>query len=226
MRHIYSFVLVMIAMLGQGIGVAFADIGTIQKSSGEASIVRGNETLAAKTKVKLEAGDRVLTGSNGQLFLRMIDNSKMIIRPNSEVFLESLTYKKKPSDEQKTSVLSGAIRAVSGAVGKQAKENVSFSAGTATIGIRGTDIEIAIIGDGASDRAGIYNYVYDGETEMALKTGERAVVEKEKAGFTPKDPKPGEALLQVLDDRPAFLSGSGFDTLIQQLTNPRIPSIR
>ena len=127
-------------MLGQGIGVAFADIGTILKSSGEASIVRGNETLAAKTKVKLEAGDLVLTGSNGQLFLRMIDNSKMIVRPNSEVFLESLTYKKKPSDEQKTSVLSGAIRAVSGAVGKQAKENVSFSAGTATIGIRGTDI--------------------------------------------------------------------------------------
>ena len=68
---------------------------------------------------------------------------------------------------------------------------MKFSAGTATIGIRGTDIEVAMIGDGQEDRAGIYNYVHDGLTEMQLETGQTAMIEKEKSGFTPKDPRAG-----------------------------------
>ena len=207
-------------------GAAFAEIGVILKAKGEVSLTRGAEAIEVKRKGKVHAGDLLITGPGGQIFLRMIDKSKMIIRPNSEVILESLRYDKKSTDEQKTSVLKGAIRAVSGGIAERTKENVTFSAGTATIGIRGTDIEVAIIRDGSSDRAGIYNYVYEGSTEMALVTGESAVVEKEQSGFTPKDPTPGEALLQVLDDRPAFLSSSGFDTLMQQLTNPRVPGIR
>lgn len=201
-------------------------IGMVLKAKGEVQINRGAETLKAKKKVKVNAGDRIVTGAKDQVFLRMIDKSKMIIRPNSEVILESLVYKKKPTDKQETSVLKGTIRAVSGGVGKSARDNVKFSAGTATIGIRGTDIELAIIGDGETDRAGIYNFVHDGLTEMQLASGESAIIEKEKSGFTPKDPKPGEPLLQILDDRPAFLRSSGFDTLMRQLTNPRVPGIR
>ena len=43
-----------------------------------------------------------------------------------------------------------------------------------------------MIGDGEEDRAGIYNYVHDGLTEMKLETGQTAMIEKEKSGFTPK----------------------------------------
>jgi hypothetical protein len=32
--------------------------------------------------------------------------------------------------------------------------------------------------------------------------------------------------LQLLRDRPAFLTSGGFDALLQQLTAPRIPMIR
>jgi hypothetical protein len=44
---------------------------------------------------------------------------------------------------------------------------------------------LAIIAEGQKDRAGIYNYVYDGETVMSLVTGESAPVEKELTGFAP-----------------------------------------
>jgi len=61
---------------------------------------------------------------------------------------------------------------------------------------------------------------------MMLDTGESVVVEKEMTGFKPETLKPGEARLQLLRDRPAFLSSGGFDALLQQLTAPRIPMIR
>jgi hypothetical protein len=206
--------------------VSAGDIGTVLKAKGNVEIHRGSEILKAKKKFKVQAGDKVVTGAKDQVFIGMIDKSKMIVRPNSEVLLKDLVYEKKSTDKQETSVLKGGIRAVSGEIAKKSRDNVKFSAGTATIGIRGTDIEVAMIGDGQQDRAGIYNYVHDGLTEMKLETGQTAMIEKEKSGFTPKDPKPGEPLLQILDDRPAFLSGSGFDTLMQQLTNPRVPGIR
>ena len=208
-------------------GALFAgEIGTVLKVKGNVEIHRGVDVIQVKKKVQVEAGDKIITGPKDQVFLRMIDKSRMIIRSDSEVLLKALVYEKKSTDRQETSVLKGAIRAVSGELAKRNQDRVKFSAGTATIGIRGTDIEVAIIGDDMQDRPGIYNFVYDGSTEMQLATGESAVIEKEKSGFTPKNPKPGESLLQVLDDRPAFLSSSGFDTLMQQLTNPRVPGIR
>jgi len=208
-------------------GALFAgEIGTVLKAKGNVEIQRGSETLKAEKKLKVQAGDKIVTGAKDQVFIGMIDKSKMIIRPNSEVLLKDLVYEKKSTDKQETSVLKGGIRAVSGEIAKKNRDNVKFSAGTATIGIRGTDIEVAMIGDGQEDRAGIYNYVHDGQTEMKLETGQTAMIEKEKSGFTPKDPKPGEPLLQILDDRPAFLRSSGFDTLMRQLTNPRVPGIR
>ena len=203
-----------------------AEIGKVLKAKGNVEIFRGSEVLKAKSKLEVQAGDRIVTGANDQVFIGMIDKSKMIIRPDSEVLLKELVYEKKSTDKQETSVLKGGIRAVSGEIAKKNRDNVKFSAGTATIGIRGTDIEVAMIGDGQEDRAGIYNYVHDGLTEMQLETGQTAMIEKEKSGFTPKDPKPGEPLLQILDDRPAFLRSSGFDTLMRQLTNPRVPGIR
>lgn len=208
-------------------GALFAgEIGMVLKVKGNVEIHRGADIIRAMKKIEVEAGDKIVTGPKDQVFLRMIDKSKMIVRPNSEVLLKELVYEKKSTDKQETAVLKGGIRAVSGELAKRNQDNVKFSAGTATIGIRGTDIEVAIIGDGMQDRAGTYNFVHDGLTEMQLATGESAMIEKEKSGFTPKDPKPGESLLQVLDARPAFLSGSGFDTLMQQLTNPRVPGIR
>ena len=88
--------------------------------------------------------------------------------------------------------------------------------------------ELAIVPEGTPDtRGGVYNYVYDGTTNMALETGESADVPKESTGFAPENPAPGEPRLQILRERPAFLRGGGFDALMLNITNqPRmIPQI-
>lgn len=207
---------------------AFAqEVGSIARVSGAAE-VKGSDgkVREARAKDPVFVADTILTKAGGQVMVRLKDKSSLLVRENSQVVVEAFKFEKKPDDIVSTNVISGAVRAVSGQIAKEKPSNAKFSVGTATVGIRGTDIELAIIPEGKQDRAGVYNYVYSGETQMALATGESVTVEKETSGFTPANPKPGEALLVVLRDRPAFLQTTSFDALIQQLSTPRIPMIR
>lgn len=201
--------------------------GSIARVSGAASVKsKAGVSREAKARDAIHLADTVVTESDGQVLIRLNDKSSLLVRPKSSVVIEEFQFENKPDDRASTTVAAGAIRAVSGQIARDKPANVKYSAGTATIGIRGTDIEVAIIGEGLQDRAGIYNYVYAGLTEMSLRTGELVLVERELTGFTPAVLQPGEARLQILRDRPAFLQSSGFDALMQQLTNPRIPMIR
>ena len=214
--------------LGLYAGISLAqEAGSIARVSGSAEIKgKDGKTREAKAKDSVNVADRIVTKAGGQVMVRLQDKSSLLVRENSEVVIEAFKFEKKSDDVVSTSVVSGAVRAVSGQIASGNPANAKYAVGTATVGIRGTDIELAIIGEGRRDRAGIYNYVYSGETQMSLASGESVVVEKETSGFTPSNPQPGEPRLQILRDRPAFLQTTSFDALIQQLSTPRIPSIR
>jgi len=203
------------------------EAGKIMKVTGKASVTSAtNQTKEAAKDDAVNAGDTISSSKDSQVLIRMKDNSSLLVRADSKIKITAFQFENKPTDNAKTTVIAGTLRAVSGSIGKGQPENVKYEAGTATIGIRGTDIEVAIVEEGSKDRAGVYNYVHDGETVMALNTGEKANIEKELTGFTPTKPMPGEPRLQILRDRPAFLQIGGFDALINQLTAPRIPMMR
>jgi hypothetical protein len=203
------------------------EAGTIARLSGKASITAAdNTTRDAKANEGVNTGDVITTAAGAELLVRFKDNSTMIVRSDSKVKISQFRFEKKPTDTVNTSLVSGTLRAVSGQIAKAQPANVKYDAGAATIGIRGTDIEVSIVPEGAKDRAGIYNFVHSGETQMSLDTGEQTIVGKDLSGFAPKDLQPGEQRLQLLRDRPAFLTSGGFDALLQQLTAPRIPMIR
>ena len=209
-------------------GISLAqEAGSIARVSGSAEIKgKDGKTREAKAKDSVNVADTVITKAGGQVMIRLQDKSSLLVRENSEIVIEAFKFEKKSDDVVSTSVVSGAVRAVSGQIASGNPANAKYAVGTATVGIRGTDIELAIIGEGRRDRAGIYNYVYSGETQMSLASGESVVVEKETSGFTPSNPQPGEPRIQILRDRPAFLQTTSFDALIQQLSTPRIPTIR
>lgn len=203
------------------------EAGTIARLSGKATITSAdNASRDAKASERVHTGDLIATAAGAELLVRFKDNSTMIVRSDSQVKISQFRFEKKPTDAVSTSLVSGTLRAVSGQIAKAQPANVKYDAGAATIGIRGTDIELAIVPEGAKDRAGIYNFVHSGETEMSLDTGEQTVVAKDLSGFAPQVLQPGEPRLQLLRDRPAFLTSGGFDALLQQLTAPRIPMIR
>jgi len=200
------------------------EAGNIKRVSGTATLISAsNQSREAKSGDTVNSGETIVTTKDSQVLIQMKDKSTMIVRSDSKVKIAEFKFEgNKATDTMKTTVLAGTLRAVSGSIGKGQPDNVKYEVGTATIGIRGTDIELAIIPEGQKDRAGIYDYVHDGETSMTLDSGETVNVEKELSGFTPEKLLPGEKKLQILRDRPAFLQSSGFDALIQQLTQPRI----
>ena len=207
--------------------VGAQEAGNLTRVSGRATVPSAdNATCVAKANEAVSTGDLITTTVGAEVLVRFKDNSTMIVRSDSKVKISQFRFEKKSTDTVNTSLVSGTLRAVSGQIAKATPQNVKYDAGSATIGIRGTDIELAIIPEGVKDRAGIYNYVHSGETEMSLNTGESVVVGKELSGFTPAVLQPGESRLQLLRDRPAFLTSGGFDALLQQLTAPRIPMIR
>lgn len=214
-------------LLGWCAVVQAQEAGTIARLSGKATITAADSsTREAKASESVSTGDLIATAAGAEVLVRFKDNSTMIVRSDSKVKISQFRFEKKSTDTVNTSLVSGTLRAVSGQIAKAQPSNVKYDAGAATIGIRGTDIELAIVPEGGKDRAGIYNYVHSGETEMRLDTGEQVVVGKELSGFTPAVLQPGEPRLQLLRDRPAFLTSGGFDALLQQLTAPRIPMIR
>ncbi len=206
------------------LGAMAQEAGKVSRVSGQASVTSAsNQTKELKRDDVVSVGDTVSTSKDSQVMVRMKDNSSLLVRSESKIKIDAFQFENKPSDNATTSVVAGTLRAVSGQIAKAQPQNVKFEAGTATIGIRGTDIELAIVPEGRKDRAGVYNYVHDGSVQMALNTGESTVVDKELTGFTPATLLPGEKRLQILRDRPAFLQSGGFDALINQLSTPRIP---
>ena len=206
-------------------------LGAMAQEAGKASRVSGQATITSASNQSKElkrddvvsVGDTISTSKDSQVMVRMKDNSSLLVRSESKIKIDAFQFENKPGDNTKTSVLTGTLRAVSGQIGKAQPENVKYEAGTATIGIRGTDIELAIIPEGRKDRTGIYSYVHDGSVQMALDSGENTLIDKGLTGFIPATLLPGEKRLQILRDRPAFLQSGGFDALINQLTTPRIP---
>jgi hypothetical protein len=111
---------------------------------------------------------------------------------------------------------------ISGLIGKNVPSQFAVRASTATIGIRGTDFEVAVIPEDTPEaRAGVYNHVRDGGTSIQLASGQQAEVRKEQTAFAPQNLRPGEDPLQILRDTPVFLQqGGGLDALIQSISAP------
>jgi FecR protein len=212
-----------LALLTLAVPLAQAqDAGTVDRVSGTASIVNAaNQSRVVRSGEPIRAGETITTQSGGEVLLKMKDDSVLVLRQNTQLKLTEFRYEDKPTDSIFASLVKGAVRSVSGLLGKARPSNVKFATSTATVGIRGTDFEIAIVPEGSSDgRAGTYDYVYDGATNIQIASGQSLDVKPEQTGLAVDNPKPGEEPLQLLKEKPAFLSGGGFDAIIIQLTQP------
>ena len=170
---------------------------------------------------KIQSGETVTTEAGSEALIKMADNSVVAVRPNTQIQFTDFKFENKSTDSSISTLFRGTARFVTGLLGKNNASNVKLIARTATIGIRGTDYEVALVDTDTTDtRAGIYNFVHDGATNVQLAQGPAADVRKDQTAFAPSNLRPGESALQILDSRPAFLqSGGGFDTLMQSITN-------
>ena len=203
---------------------AFAvDAGTVQEVSGNVVIIgTDNRTRPATTREVVQSGETLQTSPKSEIVVKMADDSKIALRQNTRLQITDFKFDQKPSDSSILSVLRGTARMISGLIGKNAPSQFAVRASTATIGIRGTDFEVAVIlEDTPEARAGVYNHVRDGGTSIQLASGQQAEVRREQTAFAPQNLRPGEDPLQILRDTPVFLQqGGGLDALIQSISAP------
>jgi hypothetical protein len=197
-----------------------AEAGTIERLSGAVAVISAGVSRVARPGERLLVGEVLSTAAGAEALVRFRDESTLALRPNTQVAVNAFRHQEKDDDSFAANLLKGVVRSVSGLIGKSRPRGVVFRTPTATVGIRGTDFELAIVEAGERDRAGVYNYVHDGQTNIQIAAGDNLDVGVEQTGFAPQDPQPGEAVLQLLRERPAFLRGGGFDAMMIQTRPP------
>ena len=201
-----------------------ADAGTVQQITGKVTIIGADDLVRpAGPREKIMPGDTIVTEAKSETLVKMADDSTVLVRPNTRFQFTEYKYEKAPSDSSIVTLLRGTVRMVTGLIGKRRPANVRVNTLTATIGVRGTDFEVAVIPEDTADaRAGVYDLVHDGATNIRLTQLDRNLdVKKNQTAFAPDKPKPGEEPLQILNETPIFLqSGGGLDALIQSITVP------
>ena len=203
--------------------------GSIDQLSGTVTVTDANKvSRKAGPKEQIQSGDTVTTEAKSEVVIKLADESVVALRPNTQLTVTEFKYEKKPTDTTRFSLLRGAARFLTGLVGRASPDRVRVSASTATIGIRGTDFEVVVAPVDQPDmRAGVYDYVHDGATNIQLASGPALDVEKSQTAFAPDKPKPGEPALYILDTTPIFLQqGGGFDGLMQSITSQPINVIQ
>ena len=152
--------------------------------SGLVQILRGDRLLPAVVGSRLRVGDEFVTeGAESEALVRFDDGARMALRSDSRLQVTALQLKGAAEARQKTlRIIKGGLRYISGR--RTLKSTVSFQTATATIGIRGTDIEIAVSEDAVNnDPAGTYLKVNSGIANMEATDGTQVDVDAGQIAF-------------------------------------------
>ncbi len=117
--------------------------GRVGNMSGTLVVQRTDGTVkVVGPKSEIFAGDMLITAKDSYAQVEMNDGTKMTLRPNSNLRIESYQFRKEaPKDDNVIlRLLKGGFRTVTGLIGKRGNADAyKLRAATATIGIRGTD---------------------------------------------------------------------------------------
>ncbi len=106
---------------------------------------------------RLYEQERIITGKGSSLEITFTDGTNLTLGASAIVTVDSYAYQKKETndaDRSKSrfslSILTGAVRAVTGLLAKRRPLSVRFKTKVATIGIRGTHFAAEVEGDSAT----------------------------------------------------------------------------
>lgn len=137
----------------------------VESVTGEVSVVNKGQQYVLRTGISLDNGSIISSAKGASAVIRFDDGQVVVLASSSVLKLEN--YKFVPDRPRENSsdleLVRGAMRFVSGALGKQTPDAVKIKAQTATIGIRGTDFMVAT--------GSLYITVGDGGVVLTNSTG-------------------------------------------------------
>ena len=167
-----KLVMALAAALGGGVWLSTAwAAGSVDTARGEVSVLsRDGAPRGVAKGDRVVEGETILTGPDGEVLLTTDDSGVLAIRPRSRLTIEAFKVNGNDKDAVILNLLRGGLRSITGWISKTAPKNYRVMTNTATIGIRGTDHEVAIVEEG--DNAGTWNKVSEGGTVLASNTGQ------------------------------------------------------
>ena len=191
--------------------------GTLTHMSGSVSVqkVDGSVTVGA-AGTKIGVGDTLVTGSRSYVRMEMTDGGEMVLRPESQLLLQSyaFTEEKRSEDSLVMRMIKGGMRTVTGLISKRGNRDAyQLITPTATIGIRGTQFDLRVCDANCGSLPnGTYVAVRFGAVEAASPQGSLAVAAGQVARvpatgapvILPRDPGIGftpPAVIPKLDEK-------------------------
>jgi len=198
------------------------DSGKVLMSLGDVKVTRAGNTLPLKKGDAVQSGDIIITGATSNAQIRMTDGAVMAIRPQTEFKINEYIFNGKADGSEKASLslVKGGVRAVTGVIGRENKDNLKVDAVVATIGIRGTGFNIVYCqgncpnADKTQAKEGLYASVFEGKVAVAN--------EKASGVYGVNEPVLVESKtssIQRLKEIPSFLR----DPLAGQVIVPKKP---
>lgn len=119
--------------------LAAEPVGRVLFSIGDARL--GADGARLRKDDTIAVGQVVLTGANGHVHIRFVDDAFVSVRPNSKLTIEHYRYDEYDgkNNQVRFSLSQGVARLITGKAGQAAKDNFRLNTPVAAIGIRGTD---------------------------------------------------------------------------------------
>ena len=184
MRNLLAF-LTVLAVCHPGFAAEL--FGSVDAISGSASVSgKDGEPGNISTGQKIYAGQTINTASDGEVQLVTEDGGIVALRPDTTFRVDEYRADGGSGDRIFMSLLKGAVRSITGWIGKHDNAAYRLTTPTATIGIRGTDHETTVIQKTGGDEPGTYDTVNEGSTFLKTPQGETDVTPG-KFAFVPKN---------------------------------------
>jgi hypothetical protein len=132
---------------------ALANSGHVDFTAGRVTVTGpngGSRPLVKGNEVK--TGDRITSDESGRAQIRFSDGSYVSLQPNTDFAITNYVYDGKTDGLEKAvfNLFKGAMRTVTGLVGRRNRDAYQLKTPTATIGIRGTGGVISVGSDGST----------------------------------------------------------------------------
>ena len=130
------------------LALAAAPNAVVEAVQMPAWVERGNRIIPLAPGMELRDRDRLRTGANSKLLLKMREGSQVRLGENGTLLLDQMAEGGDRVFAAVMNVFQGAFRFTTDAVRAQRRRNISITIATVTAGIRGTDLW----GKAASDK--------------------------------------------------------------------------
>ena len=175
-----------------------AEAGKVLMAIGDVKVSRGGQMIPITKGASIQAGDGVITGIASNAQLRMSDGAIIALRAQSEFKINEYNFNGKADGSEKANVslVKGGVRAVTGVIGRENKDNLQINAVVATVGIRGTGFNINVCEancfnpDKTPVKDGLYAGVFEGKIVVKNQASTEAVGVNQYLYVADKDSKP------------------------------------